>query len=154
MEKRLEAFLGPMTEHGLELPPHAIDLVPHTAADGYAAPKRLLATKTPLSALLCAADSLALGALCALYKAGLQVPRETSIVGFDDIPLAAYATPPLTTVRQPVAALARTAALLLLAWEARGVASSGAYALFSPCGHSLRTRKEVSARRSAHPVDL
>ncbi|MDB5076962.1 MAG: lacI 4, partial [Chloroflexi bacterium] len=52
--------------------------------------------------------------LCALQEAGWRVPQVLSVVGFDDIPQAAYTSPPLTTVRQPVAELARTAATLLL----------------------------------------
>ena len=52
--------------------------------------------------------------LDAAHEAGLHVPHDLSVVGFDDISLAAYATPPLTTVRQPIAALARIAATLLL----------------------------------------
>lgn len=114
MERRLRAFLAMMAQRGLDVPPEAIVLAPHTAADGYAATHRLLATGTPVTALLCIADSLALGALSALDEVGLAVPQDVSVVGFDDIPLAAYAKPSLTTVRQPVAALARTAALLLL----------------------------------------
>lgn len=114
MDRRLEVFLAAMAERGLALPPEAIALVPHSAAGGYAAASRLLDAKVPLTALLCAADLLAVGALCALQEAGSRVPQQISVIGFDDIPLAAYTTPPLTTVRQPVDALARTAATLLL----------------------------------------
>ena len=114
MGQRLEVFLAEMAERGLAVPPEVIALVPHSAAGGYAAASRLLAAKVPVTALLCSADLLALGALCALQAAGWQIPPTISVIGFDDIPLAAYATPPLTTVRQPVAALARAAAMLLL----------------------------------------
>ena len=114
MNRRLQVFLAEMAERGLAVPPEVIALVPHSAAGGYAAASRLLAAKAPLTAILCAADLLALGALCALQEAGRQVPHSISVVGFDDIPLAAYTTPPLTTVRQPVVALAGTAATLLL----------------------------------------
>jgi LacI family transcriptional regulator, repressor for deo operon, udp, cdd, tsx, nupC, and nupG len=114
MGRRMEVFLSEMSERGLAVPPDAIALVPHSAAGGYAAASRLLEAKVPLTAMLCAADLLALGALSALHEAGVQVPQGMSVVGFDDIPLAAYATPSLTTVRQPVDALARTAATLLL----------------------------------------
>ncbi len=114
MDLRLRIFLSEMAERGLEAPPEAIALAPHSAAGGYAAAGRLLAVKPALTALLCTADLLAVGALCLLQEAGLQVPQSMSVVGFDDIPLAAYTTPPLTTVRQPTAALARTAAIFLL----------------------------------------
>jgi DNA-binding LacI/PurR family transcriptional regulator len=114
MDRRLEVFLSAMAERGLAAPPEAIAMVPHSAAGGYAAASRLLAAQVPLTALLCAADLLAVGALCALQEAGWQVPQTISVIGFDDIPLAAYTTPPLTTVRQPAGALARTAAMVLL----------------------------------------
>jgi DNA-binding LacI/PurR family transcriptional regulator len=114
MGRRLEVFLSAMAARGLAVPPEAIALVPHSAAGGYAAASRLLAAQAPVTALLCAADLLAVGALCALQEAGWPVPRAISVIGFDDIPLAAYTVPPLTTVRQPVGALARTAATFLL----------------------------------------
>ena len=47
-----------------------------------------------LTTVLCVADLLVLGVLCALHEVGLHVPRDLSVVGFDDIPLAAYAPPP------------------------------------------------------------
>ena len=69
-------------------------------ADTVAA-KRLLADQHhDLTAIIAANDSMALGTLRALYEAGLAVPDDVSVVGFDDIPEAAYFTPPLTTVRR------------------------------------------------------
>jgi DNA-binding LacI/PurR family transcriptional regulator len=114
MERRLGVFLAEMAARGLAVPPEAVALVPHSAAGGYAAVDRLLAARPQPTSIFCAADLLALGALCALHEAGRQVPQAMSVIGFDDIPLAAYSTPPLTTVRQPVGAIARTAATVLL----------------------------------------
>jgi DNA-binding LacI/PurR family transcriptional regulator len=91
-----------------------VALAPHTAANGYTATRRLLSSGAPLTALMCTTDLMAMGALCALDEAGLKVPRDISVIGWDDIPLAAYATPPLTTVRQPIAELARRAVAHLL----------------------------------------
>jgi LacI family transcriptional regulator len=107
-------FLSEMAARGLALPAEAIALSSHTAAGGYAAASRLIAVDDPPTALICAADLLAIGALCALQEAGWRVPHAISVVGFDDIPMATYTTPPLTTVRQPIAQLARGAAMLLL----------------------------------------
>jgi LacI family transcriptional regulator len=67
------------------------------------------------TALLCANDAMALGALCALAEAGVRVPRDLSVIGFDDIPPAAYAVPPLTTIAQPVGAMGEAAVERLLA---------------------------------------
>lgn len=114
MDRRLDVFLSEMAERGLSVPPEAIALGPHSAAGGYAAATRLMDANVKPTAFLCAADLLAVGVLCALQEAGWRVPQVLSVVGFDDIPQAAYTSPPLTTVRQPVAELARTAATLLL----------------------------------------
>lgn len=71
-----------------------------TASGGYQAARRLLAEGRSFTALVAANDSMALGAIRALHEAGLAVPQDVSVVGFDDIPEAAYFTPPLTTVRR------------------------------------------------------
>jgi DNA-binding LacI/PurR family transcriptional regulator len=69
-------------------------------ADGAAAMQALLSVSPRPTAVLCITDRLALGALAAVQQAGLHVPGDVSIVGFDDIPIAAQAFPPLTTIRQ------------------------------------------------------
>lgn len=114
MEKRLEIFLAEMAGRGLSVPPEAVAMVPHSAAGGYGAAVRFLAGQVPLTALVCAADLLAIGVLCGLQEAGTAVPQAISVIGFDDIPNAAYTTPPLTTIRQPIVTIARTAATMLL----------------------------------------
>jgi DNA-binding LacI/PurR family transcriptional regulator len=71
-----------------------------TAPGGYQAMRRLLESSPSFTALISANDNMAFGALFALKEAGLSVPDDVSIIGFDDVPEAAYYTPPLTTVRQ------------------------------------------------------
>jgi LacI family transcriptional regulator len=71
-----------------------------TAAGGYAAVRELLARADSFTALVIANDQMALGAIRALREAGLRVPDDISVVGFDDVPEAAFFEPPLTTVRQ------------------------------------------------------
>src|SRR5262249_54122258 len=66
-----------------------------------------------ITALFVANDQMALGALRALHEAGRSVPRDVSVVGFDDIPEAPYFIPPLTTVRQDFDEMGRTALHLL-----------------------------------------
>nr|WP_090032092.1 LacI family DNA-binding transcriptional regulator [Cellulomonas marina] len=78
------------------------------AADGYAAGRRLLDEGLP-PAVFAANDQLALGLLRALSEAGVRVPDDVAVVGFDDEPGAAFYSPPLTTVRQDFAALGRAA---------------------------------------------
>jgi DNA-binding LacI/PurR family transcriptional regulator len=77
---------------------------------GYQATKRLLAAKRGFTALFAFNDISALGAIHAVREAGLRVPEDVSIVGFDDIPSAAYQAPGLTTIRQPLYEMGQRAA--------------------------------------------
>jgi DNA-binding LacI/PurR family transcriptional regulator len=86
---------------------------------GYEA-ARLLAGDRGVTALFCANDQMALGALRALHLAGRAVPDEVSVVGFDDIPEAPFLRPPLTTMRQDLAALGRASIDLLVGQIADG----------------------------------
>ena len=76
-----------------------------SSASGYAAGRRIVAEGVP-TAVFAANDQMALGVLSALAEAGLDVPGDVSVAGFDDVPDAAYFTPALTTVQQDFAALA------------------------------------------------
>jgi LacI family transcriptional regulator len=84
-------------------------------ADGYRAGRRLLRANEPPTALLCANDLIALGALRAARELELDVPTDLSIVGFNDIPHADLLDPPLTTVHVPQYAMGVRAATLLIA---------------------------------------
>lgn len=81
---------------------------------GHTGMGRLLALPDPPSAVFAENDMIARGAYRACSEAGVGIPERMSIVGFDDTPLALHVTPPLTTVRQPMADLGATAARLLL----------------------------------------
>jgi DNA-binding LacI/PurR family transcriptional regulator len=87
---------------------------------GYEA-ARMLAADPQVTAIFCGNDQMALGALRALHQAGRAVPEEVSVVGFDDIPEAAYLLPPLTTVQQDFAALGQASLELLVGQIAAGV---------------------------------
>lgn len=81
---------------------------------GYTQMSDLLELDEPPTAVFATSDIIALGALSLLQQDGLRVPQDVALAGFDDIPLAAYAVPPLTTARVPAADLAREAGRLLL----------------------------------------
>lgn len=81
---------------------------------GLIATRKLLATRQPFTALFAFNDISAMGAIRALRDAGLRVPDDVSVVGFDDIQNAAYQNPGLTTVRQPLREMGRVAAEILL----------------------------------------
>ena len=85
-----------------------------TPSLGYPFAKQLLARKQDFSALFAYNDISAIGSICAFHEAGLRVPEDVSVVGFDDIQTAAYVTPPLTTVRQPLLKMGELAARTLL----------------------------------------
>jgi DNA-binding LacI/PurR family transcriptional regulator len=84
-----------------------------TAASGYLAGLEL-AREPELTAVFAANDDMAVGAMRAFIEAGLDVPGRVSLMGYDDIPLAAYVTPPLSTVSQDFSAVAERAVDLLL----------------------------------------
>jgi LacI family transcriptional regulator len=81
---------------------------------GYPFAKQLIERKQPFTALFAYNDISAIGAICAFQEAGLRVPEDISVVGFDDIQNAAYINPPLTTVRQPLVKIGEIAAQTLL----------------------------------------
>src|SRR6266404_4889489 len=81
-----------------------------TPGIGYTFTKQLLARKHSFTALFAYNDIAAIGAIWAFHEAGLRVPEDISVVGFDDIPGAAYANPGLTTVRQPLVKMGQIAA--------------------------------------------
>ena len=85
-----------------------------TQDDGYTGMQKLLALKKPPTAVFARNDFTAIGAICAIRDARRQIPDDIAVVGFDDVSLAAYSTPPLTTVRQPTREQGREAARLLL----------------------------------------
>ena len=85
-----------------------------TPAIGYPFAKELLSRKRPFTALFAYNVISAIGSLWAFHEAGLRVPEDISVVGFDDTPGAAFANPPLTTVRQPLLRMGQIAAQTLV----------------------------------------
>src|SRR3954452_11214583 len=114
---RVQGWRQALEAAGAEVPP----LVPAdwSAAAGYSA-GQMLARMPDLTAVFAANDHLALGILRALSEHGREVPGDVSLVGFDDVPEAAYFIPPLTTVRPPFDAVAQAGLDLLLAQLSAG----------------------------------
>jgi DNA-binding LacI/PurR family transcriptional regulator len=110
-DERIEGWRSVLKAAGAQIPaPLRGDWTPRS---GYELGQSLL--KIPkLTAVFVANDQMALGLLRRLHEAGREVPRDLSVVGFDDIPEAAYFTPPLTTVRQDFAELGRRCLHILL----------------------------------------
>ncbi len=109
---RREGYLTALQEHDLQPVPELIVEGDFSEAGGYEAARRLLPHRP--DAIFAASDAMANGALRAIKEAGLRVPEDIALVGFDDMPFAALADPPLTTVRQPVARTGMVAAETLI----------------------------------------
>jgi LacI family repressor for deo operon, udp, cdd, tsx, nupC, and nupG len=142
--RKVHAFTAALVRHGL-------------AADEAAAQQHVLSTLYTLeggqvaagelfdgghTAVVCGSDIMALGAVRAARARGLSVPGDVSVVGYDDAPLIAFTEPPLTTVRQPVEAMAHAAVSALLT-EISGDRAPRTELLFSP---------ELVVRGSTGPV--
>lgn len=84
-----------------------------TEESGFEAGKSLISGRKRPTAVFAANDSMAIGALSAFLEAGLRIPEDVALVGFDDIPIARFLTPPLTTVKVPIAELGRRGFALL-----------------------------------------
>jgi LacI family transcriptional regulator len=111
--ERLDGYRGALREAGA--PDPAVELAEDWhLASGYDAMRTLLECGASFSAVYCAGDQLAIGAMRALRAAGVQVPEQVSVVGTDNIEYAAYFEPPLTTVGQPIEQMATQGVEMLL----------------------------------------
>jgi DNA-binding LacI/PurR family transcriptional regulator len=123
-EARWHAICEVAAELGIRIRPELtirIESRDSTPEVGFPVTKALLARREPFTALFAYNDISAIGAIWALREAGLRVPQDVSIVGFDDIPGAAFANPGLTTVRQPLLRMGEIAAQTLVSQiEGRG----------------------------------
>lgn len=121
--KRLQGYLNALEQHKIEIDERLVtgrtgDVweVPGYSTEeiGFEGMKRLLSLPNPPTAIFARNDFTAIGAMSAINEAGLKIPEDIAIVGFDDIPLAARLSPSLTTVRQPMRLEGQLAAEMLL----------------------------------------
>lgn len=113
---RLRGFSEGLAEAGLSLDPGLVIRSDLSVSGGYRAMRTLLALpdeKRP-QAVFCFNDVMAFGALSAAQEQGLRVPEDISVMGYDDIELAAFTAPALTTIRQPVSELGQEAARIII----------------------------------------
>lgn len=111
---RVEGYRAALKRHELEQDTTLVEYGDWEVESGYAAARRLLDGAQRPTALFCANDLMALGAVYAAQDAGLAVPGDLAVVGYDNRDFAAIVRPPLTTVSMPVYEMGRTAADLLL----------------------------------------
>ena len=98
---RYDGFLDALRDAGIDDEPWTAS-GDFTFKSGVEAAERLLRDRVHVTALACANDDMAAGAMLALHRAGLEIPRAISVTGFDDTPMSEIVWPPLTTIRQPI----------------------------------------------------
>lgn len=138
--RKLEAAQTVAVQHGIALPAAHVVRSLYSLEAAQAAAVRLL--RTGVTGIVCASDPMALGAIRAARRLGLDVPGDVSVVGYDDSALMNCTEPPLTTVRQPIEAMGRMVIELLVAQiDGRSVPLD-----------ELRFRPELVVRGSTGPV--
>ncbi len=145
-EPRLDSILRKSTELGLEIPAARImqlETDSPSPETGFVATRKLLASRANFTALFAFNDVSAMGAMRAFRDIGLSVPEDVSVVGFDDIPAAAYHTPSLTTIRQPLRQMGQIAAEILL----KRIAGDG-----GDTGSTVQVEPELVVRESSARV--
>jgi LacI family transcriptional regulator len=123
---RLHGYRKALEDAGLSFAPELVVPSNFQETGGMLAINQLLEARVDFTAVFATNDQMAYGARLALYRRGVRVPDDISLVGFDDLPNSTYSMPPLTTVRQPVYEIGRLAAhamLKLLAGEEVDVAA-------------------------------
>ena len=112
--RRFEGFQAALAESGIALDEQLVESGYFTYRSGLEAAEKLLAHAEPPTAICAANDDMAAAAVSVAHRRGLDVPRDLSIVGFDDTSAATTVWPELTTIRQPISAMADSAVDILL----------------------------------------
>jgi LacI family transcriptional regulator len=111
---RLDGYGAALAAAGLEIDPALVYQGDFYHESGFAGAQALMELDQPPTAIFAASDTMALGAFEAVRRRGLRVPDDVSVVGFDDLPESKWTSPPLTTVRQPLAEMGIVAARTVL----------------------------------------
>ncbi|HYE53074.1 MAG TPA: LacI family DNA-binding transcriptional regulator [Azospirillaceae bacterium] len=113
--ERARGFLGALEKHGITLPPELVVEGAYTFESGEAGAEKLLSLDPRPTAIFAGNDEMAAGVYKVAYRRGISIPRDLSVVGFDDGPIASRLSPSLTTVRLPIKEMGRMAAEKLIA---------------------------------------
>jgi len=114
LEKRFLGYQDGLKNAGLNFDKNLVLEGDNSFASGEICARKLLQSKNPPTAIFACNDDMATGAIRVANKMGINVPKDLSIAGFDDIPLSRQIYPSLTTIRQPVKAMAETAVEILM----------------------------------------
>ncbi len=118
-EQRYLGFVDEMRAHQTTVAPNLVQTGNFTFGDGLLCAERMLRSAMPPTAIFASNDDMAAAVVSIARKFGLELPGQLSVAGFDDAPVASMIWPELTTVRQPVAAMAKIAADLIIRLEPR-----------------------------------
>jgi len=144
-KERRKIFTQYLEDNGLDIRPEWTVVDSDDPIGGYQAMQRLLSLAERPTAVLASDDIIALGALKAAIEAGLSVPQDLSITGFDGIDLTRYVSPGLTTIRQPIEEMSRQALTLLLEIIAGKIVETE---------QLIRIRPELVVRESTGPAPI
>jgi LacI family transcriptional regulator len=148
-DHRLQGFLDVLAEAGIDQDERLVEQGYFNYASGLAAADKLLRAEPRPTAIFASNDDMAAAAIATAHRLGFEVPREISVAGFDDALIAATIWPTLTTVRQPIEAMGRSAvALLVSEVRARRAGGQGA-----PPQELLR-HSLIRRESTGQPVDI
>jgi DNA-binding LacI/PurR family transcriptional regulator len=112
--ERQKGYRDALAAAGVDHDPHLVATGRFTEDGGYEATRSLLESSADFTAVFAANDLSAIGTINALAEGGRRVPEDVSVIGFDDLRLSAYTSPPLTTIRQPAVEIAEQATEILI----------------------------------------
>ena len=138
---RVAGYSSELTLAGIRVDPELVRHGSFHHRGGFEAARELLALPEPPTAIFAGSDEQAFGVIEAARVAGLRIPEDLSVVGFDDLPVSRWFSPPLTTVRQPLAEMGRTAAAMLAEMIERR----------QPLGRQVELATELVVRSSTAP---
>ncbi|MCC5960761.1 MAG: LacI family DNA-binding transcriptional regulator [Rhodobacteraceae bacterium] len=131
-QMRKSAYIDRCAAHGLDIAPDWIVQGDFSLGAGALAADRILAVNSRPTGVFCASDAMALSFVARCRQRGVRVPEDMSVIGFDDIEMAAFSEPGLTTIRQDRSGLGRLAAQELLARLRGEQKTEGAHVIYSP----------------------
>jgi diguanylate cyclase (GGDEF)-like protein len=112
-QTRLEAYYSAMSKHGQPVDPALVASGWHTHSGGYEAVRRLIGSGLKFTAVISSDDNSAIGAMQAIREAGLRIPRDVALIGFDDQPDAIAQVPPLASIHVPLTEIGEQALTLM-----------------------------------------
>jgi LacI family transcriptional regulator len=125
--QRLQGYTDGLHQANLPMDPDLVQAGDYSRPTGFLCAQKLVSLPKPPTAIFAANDQSAFGVLDAVHQAGLRVPDDLSVVGFDNNPESAYITPPLTTVDQSIAQMGDLATRLLIRLISEGELENRTY---------------------------